>query len=133
MAGARMMHKTSDKRSSPEISRLKPPDLPIKQIMTPNDKTSPNQSSERRRRSRLNSDTQGWVMPDANKSGDPWEVRVQTVSRLGVGFESSEKLQDGEVVRIRIGRGPIELAKRMRVVRCNPGQDGSFEIGGEFV
>jgi hypothetical protein len=112
---------------------LKSTDLPINSTMTPHEKTSPNKPSDRRRRSRLNSSTAGWIMPDSDKSADPWEVRVQTVSRLGVGFESSEKIEDGEIVRIRIGRGPIELAKRMRIVRCNPAQDGSFRIGGEFL
>jgi hypothetical protein len=58
---------------------------------------------------------------------------VQDVSRQGVGFETSERMKDGDIVRIRIGRGPLELAKRMRIVRCDPAQDGSFRVGGEFL
>ena len=64
----------------------------------------------------------------------PWEVRVHDVSREGVGFESSEQLKHGDVIRIRIGRGPIELARSVRVVRCEPnGTPNTYHIGGEFV
>jgi len=72
-------------------------------------------------------------MSDSEKPSDPWEVRVRDISRHGVGFETAEKPTAGQTMRIRIGRGPIELAKRIRVVRCQPGQDGTFTIGGEFV
>jgi hypothetical protein len=58
---------------------------------------------------------------------------VNDISRHGVGFESSERLKDGDVVRLRIGRGPIELARRVRVIRCHPGQQGIFKVGGEFL
>jgi hypothetical protein len=102
------------------------------------DKPSPdsvpmNVRADRRRRSRLRGSTPGWLLPDSGDMTDPWEIRIHDVSRHGVGFESSEKLQDGDIVRVRIGRGPLELAKRIRVVRCNPGQGGTFKIGGEFV
>jgi hypothetical protein len=102
------------------------------------DKTSPEApvgGSERRRRRRLEGTTEGWLVPDTDgpSRGEPWEVRVHDVSRHGVGFESSEQLASGEVVRIRIGRGPIELARRVRIIRCNPGKNGTFRIGAEFV
>ena len=100
-------------------------------------KTSPEpgNANDRRKRSRLPGATPGWVIVDsgAGKSDLPWEVRVTDVSRNGVGFESCEQLTSGQVCRIRIGRGPLDLAKRIRVVRCNPGQaGGTFQIGGEF-
>jgi hypothetical protein len=72
-------------------------------------------------------------MPESGDMTDPWEVRVQDVSRHGVGFESSEKLSDGDVVRLRIGRGPLELSRRIRVTRCEPGEGGTYVIGGEFL
>jgi hypothetical protein len=93
-------------------------------------------TEDRRRRPRLQSTTQGWVMPDGldGAGAEPWEVRVHDVSRHGVGFESAEKFDIGQIVRIRIGRGPIELARRLRIVRCEAvGRSGTFSIGGEFV
>lgn len=88
---------------------------------------------ERRRRRRLSGMTPGWILPDGADMSDPWEVRVKDVSRHGVGFESAEKFDSGQVMRIRIGRGPLELSRRIRVVRCHPGRGGTWNIGGEFV
>ncbi|HEY7087745.1 MAG TPA: PilZ domain-containing protein [Tepidisphaeraceae bacterium] len=105
----------------------------------PQRKTSPERNTttdDRRRRSRLPGATPGWVIleSDAAKAELPWEVRVTDVSRNGVGFESCEELASGQVCRIRIGRGPLDLARRIRVIRCNPDQpNGTFHIGGEFV
>jgi len=90
---------------------------------------------DRRRRNRLAANsTPGWIITEGAKpdAADPWMVRVTNVSRNGVGFESFEKLTGGQVCRIRIGRGPLELARRIRIVRCAAAQDGSFTIGGEF-
>jgi hypothetical protein len=107
--------------------------LPINQTMAAAPKPSPDQANNRRKRSRLRGATPGWIVPDGGDTNDPWEVRVKDVSRHGVGFESLEKMSDGEVCRIRIGRGPIELAKRVKIVRCEKGDRGVFDIGGEFV
>jgi hypothetical protein len=108
-------------------------------------------STERRRRARIHSATQGWLIPeDALRAaaaaaaadardgaeagtGEPWEVRVNDISRHGVGFESTERMDRGLVCRIRIGRGPMRLARQIRVVDCRPGPDGHYLIGGEFV
>lgn len=102
-----------------------PPTFPFRQHAThPND---------RRRRTRLPSATEGWLIPDTGDLSDPWEVRIADVSRHGVGFECTSPLEEGEVVRIRIGRGPLNLSKRLRVVSCRPGAQGTFVIGGEFL
>lgn len=101
--------------------------------MASSEKTPSKSTSERRRRSRVGGKTTGWVIPENGKITHPWEVHVNDVSRHGVGFESFEKFEDGDVMRIRIGRGPLELAKRVRVVRCRPAQDGKFQVGGEFL
>ena len=101
------------------------PDVSSNSVLAPDD---------RRRRPRLQSTTQGWVMPDGSDAAEPWEVRVQDVSRQGVGFEAAEKFEIGQVLRIRIGRGPLELARRLRIIRCNSvGRGGTFCVGGEFV
>jgi hypothetical protein len=106
---------------------------PIEGCMAPMDKPSPDTMPDRRRRHRLRGQTPGWLMSDAQQPMIPWEVRVCDVSRHGVGFECGTELKNGDVVRLRIGRGPLELAKRVRVVRCNRATDGTFAIGGEFV
>jgi hypothetical protein len=96
-------------------------------------KTNPEGGADRRRRPRVRGQTPGWILRDDTSKTDPWEVRVVDVNRHGVGFESCEELPNGEVVRIRIGRGPLEQARKLRVVRCHPGTAGTFQIGGEFV
>jgi hypothetical protein len=92
---------------------------------------------ERRRRARIQSATQGWLIPEdaprATGEAEPWEIRVNDISRNGVGFESTERMTRGAVCRIRIGRGPMRLARQIRVVDCRPGPDGHYLIGGEFV
>jgi hypothetical protein len=97
---------------------------------------------ERRRRARIQSATQGWLIPEdaapeeaprPSGDGEPWEIRVNDISRDGVGFESTERMSRGALCRIRIGRGPMRLARRIRVVECRPGPDGHYVIGGEFV
>jgi hypothetical protein len=101
--------------------------------MTPSDKSSLNHSDEKRKRSRLSGTTPGWVITEGPEASDPWEVRVRDVSRHGVGFESGEQFKNGETVLLRIGRGPLELARPVRVVHCQPGQGGTYTIGAEFV
>ena len=92
------------------------------------------QSGERRRRPRVAGATQGWLIPDTGDTSDPWEVRIANVSRHGVGFESSVRLDRDQIVRIRIGRGPLHLSRRVRIVNCRAARDrGTFIIGGEFV
>jgi hypothetical protein len=98
---------------------------------------------ERRRRARIHSATQGWLIPEDalrvapvaahDGTAEPWEVRVNDISRHGIGFESTERMSRGAVCRIRIGRGPMRLARQIRVVDCRPGPDGHYLIGGEFV
>ena len=109
----------------------------------PDANTPANSVAERRRRARIHSAAQGWLIPedalrvaddrDAAPAREPWEVRVNDISRHGVGFESTERMARGAVCRIRIGRGPMRLARQIRVVDCRPGPDGHYLIGGEFV
>ncbi len=85
--------------------------------------------------------TEGWIVPDSvyadHQSTDaecePWEVRVTDISRNGVGFESTQRLRVGDVHRVRIGRGPMRLARRIRIVNCRAGSNGHYSIGAHFV
>jgi hypothetical protein len=87
---------------------------------------------DRRRRPRVDGKTIGWLISD-DKSAAPWEVRILDVSRQGVGFESSEAMQVGQTVKIRIGRGPVELARPIKIVNCQTISSSTFRIGGEFI
>ncbi|CAN5513049.1 hypothetical protein BH09PLA1_BH09PLA1_07060 [soil metagenome] len=69
---------------------------------------------------------------DAADHAEPWEVRVHDVSRNGVGFVTAEQMQPGAICRIRIGRGPMRLARKMRVVTCIAEGQNHFRIGAEF-
>jgi hypothetical protein len=87
---------------------------------------------DRRRRARIESDAVGYLVRDDAGSDEPWEVRIQDVSRLGVAFISGNAMKPSETCRIRIGMGPMRLARQMRVVSCQPASDTTYRIGAEF-
>jgi hypothetical protein len=90
-------------------------------------------NDDRRRRQRIDSASIGYLLPEsANMRDEPWEVRVHDLSRLGVGFVSSQPMEAGSYCRIRIGNGPMRLARRMRVTNCRPEAQNLFRIGAEF-
>ena len=111
--------------------------MPNRQVFT-SPKTSGNVATvdERRRRPRLTSECVGYVLCGDNESGvsevEPWEVRVHDVSRLGVGFVAAQRMTPGTLCRMRIGYGPMRLARRMRVTRCEPQTENTFRIGAAF-
>jgi len=88
---------------------------------------------ERRRRPRLLSRTTGWVFLGDDDHAPAREILVENVSRLGAGFISDTRLEDGFVCRIRIGFGPRRLARRLKICNCRQNEDGTFTVGGEFV
>ncbi len=97
-------------------------------------------SNERRRRSRLVGETLGWLLPvrtpmvmHGPDENEGWEVMVQNLSRLGVGFDTTEPLRVGEQQRIRIGRGPIKRTRLIRIVACRQCEDRTWAVGAEFV
>ncbi|MGH7214916.1 MAG: hypothetical protein ACREIT_09150 [Tepidisphaeraceae bacterium] len=88
--------------------------------------------ADRRRRKRVNGRTPGWLMPESGGEDAPREVTVLDVSRLGVGFLVGAPLFEGETVRVRIGLGPLKLARRARVKSCRRERDAMFKVGAEF-
>jgi hypothetical protein len=93
--------------------------------------------ADRRRRQRMSSTAVGYLVSDECESGepfnaDPWEVRVYDVSRHGVGFLTAQQMNPGEICRIRIGRGPMRLARRMRVINCTSQGQNLYRVGAEF-
>ena len=96
--------------------------------------------NDRRRRQRLPGETQGWILPTMRKLArympddeQAWEVRIYNVSRLGVGFTSTDQMRVGQEHRLRIGRGPMNRARLVRVVFCREWDGGVFAVGAEFV
>jgi hypothetical protein len=96
--------------------------------------------SDRRRRSRLAGETLGWLLPAEPRLAlhlpdeeQAWEVRVFNVSRLGIGFSSTEAIEAGTEHRIRIGRGPARRARLIRIVACRESERGIYSIGAEFI
>jgi hypothetical protein len=96
--------------------------------------------NNRRRRSRLNGRTQGWILPLTRRlakhspsDDEAWEVRIQNLSRFGIGFTSTERFRIGEEHRLRIGRGPMKRARTIRIVACRETQKGTFSVGAEFI
>jgi hypothetical protein len=95
-------------------------------------KTQPSES-DRRLRQRMTSTAIGYLVnEDAICKTDPWEVRIHDVSRHGVGFVTSEQMSPGAICHIRIGHGPMRLARRMRVVSCKSESQNIFRVGAEF-
>lgn len=88
--------------------------------------------AERRRRNRLACSATGWLIPEHDRAPEPWEVRMRDLSRLGVGFDCGVPLAAGDIMRIRVGMGPMKLARRMRVVNCFEQPDHSYAVGAEF-
>ena len=89
--------------------------------------------TDRRRRPRLLGKTTGWVFLGDDDHAPAREIVVVDVSRLGVGFVSETKFDEGFVCRIRIGFGPRRLARRMKIINCRENESGTFAVGGEFV
>jgi hypothetical protein len=96
--------------------------------------------TERRRRSRLTGETLGWILPAQPRLAmhlpddeQAWEVRVYDVSRLGVGFTSTEAFALGTEHRLRIGRGPTKRSRSIRIVACRESEAGIYAIGAEFL
>jgi hypothetical protein len=96
--------------------------------------------TERRRRDRVSGETEGWILPAQPRltmhlpmEEEAWEVRIYNVSRLGVGFVSTEAFALGSEHRLRIGRGPMKRCRLIRVVACREDSAGAFAIGAEFV
>jgi hypothetical protein len=89
-------------------------------------------ANDRRRRPRLAGRATGWVFLGDDDHAPAREIAVIDVSRLGVGFISETRLDEGFVCRVRIGFGPKRLARRLKIVNCRRNSDGTFTLGGEF-
>jgi hypothetical protein len=59
-------------------------------------------------------------------------VTVQDLSLGGVGFRATGKFAPGETYRITLGKGPLLLNARVRIVSCRQVGHRMFHVGAEF-
>ena len=59
-------------------------------------------------------------------------VTVQDLSLGGVGFRGTEKFAPGETYRITLGKGPLLLNARVRIVSCRQVGHRMYHVGAEF-
>ena len=59
-------------------------------------------------------------------------VTVQDLSLGGVGFRATEKFAPGETYRITLGKGPLLLNARIRIISCRLVAHRTYHVGAEF-
>jgi hypothetical protein len=59
-------------------------------------------------------------------------VTVQDLSLGGVGFRASEKFAPGETYRITLGKGPLLLNARVKIISCRQVGHRMYHVGAEF-
>ena len=70
---------------------------------------------------------------DASDQPRCFKVLVVDVSLHGCDFLSAACPRDGAYYHIDMTVGPLCLKSRLRVIRIAPRQDGTYEIGSEFI
>jgi hypothetical protein len=87
---------------------------------------------ERRRSVREKLVAPAVLQPSSGDASVDRGVQVQDLSLGGVGFVASEKFDPGEVYRITLGKGPLLLNARVRIVSCNKTAHRIYRCGAEF-
>jgi len=103
----------------------------IEQKQSPDNSAGEEMRDGRRRRHRVRSRVLGWLLGQDTLE-KAREILVRDVSRLGVGFESSWMPRLEQMIKIRIGMGPMRLARAARVVNVRRLGNGTFCVGAEF-
>lgn len=87
---------------------------------------------ERRRSVREKLVAPAVLQPSSGDSSIDRGVQVQDLSLGGVGFVATEKFDPGEVYRITLGKGPLLLNARIRIISCNKTAHRMYRCGAEF-
>jgi hypothetical protein len=87
---------------------------------------------ERRRSPREKLVAPAVLQPASGDASVDRGVQVQDLSLGGVGFVASEKFDPGEVYRITLGKGPLLLNARVRIISCNKTGHRMYRCGAEF-
>jgi len=59
-------------------------------------------------------------------------VTVQDLSLGGVGFRATEKFAPGETYRITLGKSPLLLNARVKIISCRQVGHRQYHVGAEF-
>ena len=87
---------------------------------------------ERRRSPRERLAAPAVLQPSSGDSTVDRGVQVQDLSLGGVGFVAAEKFDPGEIYRITLGKGPLLLNARVKIISCNKTGHRMFRCGAEF-
>ena len=87
---------------------------------------------ERRRSPREKLVAPAVLQPSSGDASVDRGVQVQDLSLGGVGFVAPEKFEPGEVYRITLGKGPLLLNARVRIISCNKTGHRMYRCGAEF-
>jgi hypothetical protein len=87
---------------------------------------------ERRRSPREKLVAPAVLQPSSGDASVDRGVQVQDLSLGGVGFVASEKFDPGEIYRITLGKGPLLLNARVKIISCNKTGHRMYRCGAEF-
>jgi hypothetical protein len=87
---------------------------------------------ERRRTPREKLVAPAVLQPASGDASVDRGVQVQDLSLGGVGFVASEKFDPGEIYRITLGKGPLLLNARVKIISCNKTGHRMYRCGAEF-
>ena len=87
---------------------------------------------ERRRSPREKLVAPAVLQPSSGDASVDRGVQVQDLSLGGVGFVAAEKFDPGETYRITLGKGPLLLNARVKIISCNKTGHRMYRCGAEF-
>lgn len=87
---------------------------------------------ERRRSPRETMVAPAVLQPSSGDASVDRGVQVRDLSLGGVGFVAAEKFDPGEVYRITLGKGPLLLNARVKIISCNKMGHRMYRCGAEF-
>jgi hypothetical protein len=72
------------------------------------------------------------LQPSSGDASCDRGVQVRDLSLGGVGFQATEQFAPGEVYRITLGKGPLLLNARVKIISCNKTAHRMYRVGAEF-
>ena len=89
--------------------------------------------AERRRSVRQPHVAEAWVVsPTATREDERLEVQSLNLSRHGVMFELDAPLAVSSFFLFEVGVGDQCMRSEIRIISCNRGESGAYEVGVEF-
>jgi hypothetical protein len=101
-------------------ANVKAPDEPV---------GAPYTGPDRRRSPRESHYVQATLQPASGNSDVDEPVLVCNLSLGGVGLICDHRIRTGTVWRITLGKGPLLLNAKVRVISCRSRSDGRFDVG----